>query len=51
MGFVGFNCSLLHKVSVIDHLDGLGESARIMGAVNCVVQRDEQWIGENTDGK
>ena len=51
MGFVGFNCSLPHKVSVIDHLDGLGESARIMGAVNCVVQRDGQWIGENTDGK
>ena len=51
MGFVGFNCSLPHKVSVIDHLDGLGESARIMGAVNCVVRRDEQWIGENTDGK
>ena len=51
MGFVGFNCSLPHKVSVIDHLDGLGESARIMGAVNCVVRRDGQWIGENTDGK
>jgi shikimate dehydrogenase len=22
-----------------------------MGAVNCVVRRDERWIGENTDGK
>jgi shikimate dehydrogenase len=22
-----------------------------MGAVNCVVRRDGQWIGENTDGK
>jgi shikimate dehydrogenase len=51
MGFAGFNCSLPHKVAVIEHLDGLGESARIMGAVNCVVRRDKHLIGENTDGK
>jgi shikimate dehydrogenase len=51
MGFKGFNCSLPHKVSVIQHLDGLGQSAEIMGAVNCVVQRDGKFIGENTDGK
>ncbi|MBS0263739.1 MAG: shikimate dehydrogenase [Planctomycetes bacterium] len=51
MGFRGFNCSLPHKVTVIQHLDGLGESARVMGAVNCVVRRDGQFIGENTDGK
>lgn len=51
MGFRGFNCSLPHKVSVIPHLDGLGESAALMGAVNCVVRRDGRFIGENTDGK
>jgi shikimate dehydrogenase len=51
MGFRGFNCSLPHKVTVISHLDGLGESASVMGAVNCVVRRGEQLIGENTDGK
>jgi shikimate dehydrogenase len=51
MGFRGFNCSLPHKVTVIPHLDGLGESAATMGAVNCVVRRDEKLIGENTDGK
>src|SRR5882724_11822843 len=51
MGFRGFNCSLPHKVTVIPHLDGLGESAGIMGAVNCVVRRGDQMIGENTDGK
>ncbi len=51
MGFRGFNCSLPHKVSVIQHLDGLGESASVMGAVNCVVRRGDQFIGENTDGK
>jgi len=51
MGFRGFNCSLPHKVSVIAHLDGLGESAAVMGAVNCVVRREDRLIGENTDGK
>ena len=51
MGFRGFNCSLPHKVTVIPHLDGLGASAAVMGAVNCVVRRGGQFIGENTDGK
>lgn len=51
MGFRGFNCSLPHKVAVIPHLDGLGESAAVMGAVNCVVRREGKFIGENTDGK
>jgi shikimate dehydrogenase len=51
MGWAGFNCSLPHKVTVIEHLDGLGESAAIMGAVNCAVRRDGKFIGENTDGK
>lgn len=50
-GFQGFNCTIPHKVAVIDYLDGLGESAGLMGAVNCVVKRDEGLIGENTDGK
>ena len=36
---------------MIEHLDGLGESAELMGAVNCVVTREGKLIGENTDGK
>jgi shikimate dehydrogenase len=51
MGFQGFNCTIPHKVNVIQYLDGLGESASLMGAVNCVVRKEGQWIGENTDGK
>ncbi len=51
MGFVGFNCTIPHKVAVIQHLDGLGESAALMEAVNCVVRRGPKLIGENTDGK
>ena len=51
MGWIGFNLSIPHKVAVIEHLDGLGESAAAIGAVNCVVRRDGRYVGENTDGK
>ncbi len=51
MGFAGFNCTIPHKVAVIPFLDELGESARLMGAVNCVVRRGAKRVGENTDGK
>ncbi len=51
MGWAGFNCSLPHKVAVIGHLDGLGESAALIGAVNTVVRRGDRLIGENADGR
>lgn len=52
MGWRGFNCSLPHKVAVMPLLDELGESARIIGAVNCVVvSRDGRLLGYNTDGQ
>ena len=51
MNYKGFNCTLPHKQAIIPLLDGLGESAELMGAVNCVVERDGKYIGENTDGK
>jgi shikimate dehydrogenase len=51
-GYLGFNCSLPHKVAIISHLDCLGQSAAITGAVNCAIrQPDGLWRGENTDGK
>jgi shikimate dehydrogenase len=51
MGWAGFNCSIPHKLAVIAHLDGLAESATVIGAVNCVVRRGDRLIGENTDGQ
>jgi shikimate dehydrogenase len=51
MGWAGFNCSTPHKVAVLEHLDGLSDSAALIGAVNCVVRRDGRYIGENTDGQ
>ena len=51
MGWRGFNCSIPHKVAVIAHLDGLGQSAQIIGAVNTIVRDGDRLIGENTDGR
>ena len=51
MGWRGFNCSIPHKVAVIEYLDELGTSAEIIGAVNTVVRRGDTLIGENTDGR
>ena len=51
LGFAGFNCTIPHKVAVIEHLDSLGESAQTMQAVNCVVREGDRLVGENTDGK
>ena len=51
MGWRGFNCTIPHKVAVIEHLDELSPAAEAIGAVNCVVNRDGRLIGDNTDGK
>lgn len=51
MNWKGFHCSIPHKTEVIQLLDELGESATVIGAVNCVVNRDGKLVGENTDGK
>ncbi len=51
MGYKGFNCTMPHKQSIIPLLDEVGESASVMGAVNCVVEQDGKYIGQNTDGK
>jgi shikimate dehydrogenase len=51
MGWAGFNCSLPHKVAVIDLLDTLAPSAEVIGAVNTVVATDGELVGHNTDGQ
>ncbi len=48
----GMNLTMPHKINVIPYLDELSEAARIIGAVNTIVVRDDQTLfGENTDGK
>jgi shikimate dehydrogenase len=50
MGFRGFNCTIPHKVAVVEHLDRLSRAAALIGAVNCVVREGDELVGENTDG-
>ena len=55
MDWLGFNCSIPHKVAILEHLDDLAPSAAIIGAVNTVIiTRDGDHVrltGENTDGQ
>jgi shikimate dehydrogenase len=51
MGWIGFNCSIPTRSRRSTILDGLGESAALIGAVNCFVRRREKAIGENTEGR
>jgi shikimate dehydrogenase len=51
MGFRGGNITLPHQIAVVPLLDELSESAKLMGAVNCVVNTNGKLRGENTDGQ
>ena len=47
----GINLSMPYKQEVIQYLDELAPSARLIGAVNTVVNENGTLIGYNTDGK
>ena len=47
----GANCTIPHKIAVIPYLDELSESAKLIGAVNTIVNNDGKLYGDNTDGK
>ena len=46
----GVNISMPYKQAVIPFMDGLTDSAQLIGAVNTVINRDGKLIGHNTDG-
>lgn len=47
----GWNCTMPHKRRMHDRADALSEEARLIGAVNTVVQENGVLTGYNTDGK
>lgn len=47
----GANCTIPHKIEVIKYLDEVAESAKLIGAVNTIINNDGRLTGENTDGK
>ncbi len=50
-GMRGVNCTIPHKIKVIPFLDELSEAAKLIGAVNTIVNTDGRLFGDNTDGK
>ena len=47
----GINCTIPHKIEVMKYLDEISESAKLIGAVNMIVNDNGRLFGENTDGK
>ena len=45
----GFNVTIPYKMKVMERLDELDKSAKLHGAVNTVLKKDDRWIGYNTD--
>lgn len=51
LGLRGFNLTIPHKTTILQHLDAVEPDAALMGAVNTVRRDNDRLIGENTDGK
>ena len=51
MNMRGTHITIPHKVSVLQYLDHVSETAALMGAVNTITLKDGETYGENTDGK
>jgi shikimate dehydrogenase len=50
LNFRGVNVTIPYKVEVMSYLDELDEGARVIGAVNTIVNENGKLIGYNTDG-
>ncbi|MBU1568092.1 MAG: shikimate dehydrogenase [Proteobacteria bacterium] len=51
MNVAGFNVTIPHKISIIEHLDTVHPLAATIGAVNTICVKDGKTIGHNTDGE
>ena len=49
LGLAGVNVTIPHKQGILPYLDELSAEARLIGAVNTVINRDGSLYGENTD--
>ncbi len=49
LGIAGFNVTVPHKERIVEHLDELSDSAKIVNAVNTVVIENGKLTGYNTD--
>lgn len=49
LGFVGVNVTIPHKVAIMECLDQIDSSAKLVGAVNTIICQGDRLIGHNTD--
>ncbi|MGM0213795.1 shikimate dehydrogenase [Enterococcus sp. AZ109] len=47
---LGVNLSMPHKMAAVEHMDELSQAARLIGAINTIVNQDGKLIGHTTDG-
>lgn len=50
LGLGGLSVTMPHKEDVAEAVDELTDTARRLGAVNCVFPRDGRLVGDSTDG-
>ena len=50
LNVAGFNCTMPNKTAICELLDDLSPAAKMIGAVNTVVNENGRYIGHNTDG-
>nr|WP_154957813.1 shikimate dehydrogenase [Paenibacillus xylanexedens] len=50
LGYRGVNVTIPHKEQVMQYLDVIDDSARLIGAVNTIVNENGKLTGYNTDG-
>jgi shikimate dehydrogenase len=50
LGVAGLSVTMPHKEAAAEAVDVLSDDARLLGAVNCVVNTDGLLAGHNTDG-
>jgi len=48
--FVGASVTIPYKEKCVDLVDKVSDSANLIGAVNCIVNTNNQLVGHNTDG-
>ncbi|MEK6959287.1 MAG: shikimate dehydrogenase [archaeon] len=49
LGFLGYSVTIPHKVEAMKYVDDISESAKKIGAINTIVNKNGKLFGHNTD--
>lgn len=51
LNFEGINLTIPHKIAALKYIDEISQSAKLIGAINIVIRKNDILFGDNTDGK